>query len=276
MVAPIPDYQNLDLSGEALQAAARMEARAQEYASHEMFQQLVAPLLSAQVKSVLEFGCGTAALSRRIAQAAPQAIVWATDKSDGMLKAAGRMIDTENIPNIRLQRWDVLDVHAFPFPNRQFDLIISSVVIPYLEDAQTIGLVERLVPRLAPGGILAFIEQDWMTDTLNFPRFELFRAVLAKELRKYKRTSGLGLRPILREAGLQVLPRRSYLWTEDHYGAYTQDLLERFADAACTEGRIKSEERDEWKKTLADMAGSGEFFYGIVYHCIAGRCEITG
>ena len=85
MIEPIPDYKNLDLSGEALQAAMRMEARAHEPASEQMFRQLVGPLLSPQVRTVLEFGCGTAALSRRIAQALPGAGVYATDKSDGML-----------------------------------------------------------------------------------------------------------------------------------------------------------------------------------------------
>jgi 16S rRNA A1518/A1519 N6-dimethyltransferase RsmA/KsgA/DIM1 with predicted DNA glycosylase/AP lyase activity len=58
-----------------LQAATRMEARARESASEEMFRQLIAPLLTSEVKTVLEFGCGTAALSRRIARAAPHAVV---------------------------------------------------------------------------------------------------------------------------------------------------------------------------------------------------------
>ena len=95
MINPLPEYKDLDLSGEVVQAATRMEARARETASEEMFRQLVAPLLAQGVKTVLEFGCGTAALSRRIAQAAPWATVYASDKSQGMLKAAGQMVDEE-------------------------------------------------------------------------------------------------------------------------------------------------------------------------------------
>ncbi len=271
MVAPLPDYQNLDLSGEARQAAARMEARAREPASQEMFQQLVVPLITATVRTVLEVGCGTAALSRRIAQAAPQAVVYASDKSEGMLQVAGRLIDAERIPNVRLQRWDMLDETSFPFPTSYFDLIVSSVVIPYFDDAQAIALIKMLASHLPPGGILAFVEQDWMTDTVNIPRYELFRGVLNKDQRKYKRTLWLGLRPFLREAGLAILPRRSFLWTDDAYGAYTRDLLERFADAACDNGRISAAERDEWKQALNDLAEDGDFFYGIVYHLVAGR-----
>lgn len=271
MIHAIPHYRNLDLSGEALQAATRMEARAQEQASKEMFEHLVAPLLSSNVKTVLEFGCGTAALARKVAGVATTAMVYASDKSEGMLEVARRMVESEAHNNIRLEAWDVLDETAFPFPAEQFDLIISSVVIPYLDDGQTISLIGRLSSRLSPGGTLAFLEQDWTTDTVNFPRFEVVRKVLAKDLRNLKRTLALGLRPFLREAGFQVLPRRSFLWTDDAYGAYTRDLLERLADAACDKGRIQPEERDEWKKTLNDLAASGDFSYGLVYHLVAGR-----
>ena len=271
MIAPIPDYKNLDLAGEVLQAAARMEARAREKASGEMFQQLVAPLLSPETKTVLEFGCGTAALSRKIATQAPAAMVYACDKSAGMLKAAQSLIDQATIGNIRLEQWDVLDETAFPFPKQQFDLIISSVVIPYLDESETSGLIKRLAARLAPAGILAFVEQDLETDTVNYPQADLLRRIFAKDLRHLKRTLALGLRPVLREAGLQLLPRRSFLWTDETYGAYTRDLLERFADSASDQGRITPAERDEWKRTLDELAGTGDFYYGILYHLIAGK-----
>jgi SAM-dependent methyltransferase len=273
MIAPIPDYKNLDLSGEVVQAATRMEARAREAASAEMFQQLVAPLLTPEIRTVFEFGCGTAVLSRRITRQAKQAVVFASDKSDGMLKAAKSLVDVENLPNIRLEKWDVLEEANFPFPSEQFDLIISSVVVPYLDDSQTIGLIKRLAARLAPGGTLAFVEQDLATDTLNYPKFDLLRRTLAYDQRNMKPTLALGLRPVMREAGLQVLPRRSFLWTDDKYGAYTRDLLERFADTGSDQGRITPEEREQWKKTLEQLAGAGDFYYGIVYHLIAGRHE---
>ena len=276
MIAPIPNYKNLDLSGEVYQAATRLEARVQTEASREMFEQLIVPLLASQPKTVLEFGCGTAILSRRIAQAAKQARVYASDKSAGMLKAAGAMVEAEAIPNLDLVLWDALDEGTFPFPTERFDLIISSVVVPYFEDSQTIALIERLAARLAPAGVLAFVEQDLHTDTLNFPKEDLSRKILGKDARDLKRTLALGLRPILRAAGLEVLPRRSYLWTDEAYGAYTRDLLERFAQAACDQGRIEPEERDEWKATLEDLAGSGDFYYGIVYHLVAGRRAASG
>jgi ubiquinone/menaquinone biosynthesis C-methylase UbiE len=273
MINPLPDYRNLDLSGDVLAAALRMEARAREAASVEMFRQLITPLLTLQPQNILEFGCGTAALSRRIAQAAPQSTVIASDKSQGMLDYARSLIDPQVLPNLHLVQWDVLDQVEPPLQTTQFDLILSSVVLPYFNDDQTVLLVEKLASLLSKGGTLAFLEQDLSTDTVNFPQFEWFRDTLTRGMRPTKTTLALGLRPILRKAGLQVLPRRSFLWTDDAYGEYTRDLLERFADAACDRGQIHPAERDHWKATLAALAKSGDFYYGIVYHLIAGLSD---
>ncbi len=238
-----------------------------------MFTHLVAPLLTRQVRSVCEFGCGTAALSRRMAQAAPWADVYAADKSEGMLRVAQNLAEQAGLPNLHLYPWDVLDKDAYPFPTPRFDLIISSVVIPYFSDDQAVGLIDRLVKRLAPGGVLAFLEQDWLSDSLTFPSFELFQKIVGKDRRAFKRSLGLGLRPMLRAAGLTLLPRQSFLWTDDAYGPYTRDLLERFADSACEQGYIQVEERDMWKQTLNQLAADGDFYYSIVYHRVAGRRE---
>lgn len=122
----------------------------------------------------------------------------------------------------------------FPFERRTFDLILSSVLAPYLNDEQTAALVNDLASRLAPGGVLAFVEQD------------LLRRVYARDSRDLDATMSLGLRPLLREAGLEPLPRRSFLWTDEEYLTYTRGLLSGLADAALRDGRITPDERGEW------------------------------
>lgn len=275
-ISGIPNYRDLDLSGEAGAAARRMEDRALAPASQIMFEDLVAPLLDAppgSPSSVLEVGCGTAALSRRVARLLPDATVFASDKSEGMLAAAREYGERERGGGGRLVlgRWDVLDPAAFPFDLDRFDVILSSVMAPYLDDAGTASLVRDLASRLAPGGILAFVEQDLTTDTVNFPDFDLLRRVYAWDGRDLKTTVALGLRPILRDAGLRLLPRRSFLWTDDEYLPYTRDLLDRIADDALKAGRITPGERGRWTDTLVSLALAGDFYYGIVYHRIAGR-----
>jgi SAM-dependent methyltransferase len=275
-ISGIPNYRDLDLSGEARAAARRMEDRATAPASEAMFEDLVGPLLDGPdgpPSAVLEVGCGTAALSRRVARRLPEATVYAADKSEGMLAAARELTEAEGGGGgeLVLGRWDVQDPAAFPFERERFDVIFSSVMAPYLDDEATASLVQDLASRLAPGGMLAFIEQDLTTDAVNFPDFDLLRRVNARDERDLKRTVALGLRPLLREAGLSLLPRRSFLWTDDEYLPYTRDLLDRIADDALENRRISAAERGRWTDTLESLAEAGDFYYGLVYQRIAGR-----
>lgn len=270
-IAGIPAYHDLDERGEALSAARRMEDRAEVPASEAMFEELVAPLLSPDPRAVLEVGCGTAALSRRVARRLPDSRVYAVDKSAGMLRFAAEQ-DGE-LGNLRLGRWDVTEPREFPFEEGVFDLILSSVLVPYLDDEKTTALVKDLASRLAPGGVLAFVEQDLASDSVNFPRYGLFHRVCGKDSRDLGDTISLGLRLLLRDAELEPLPRISFLWTDEEYLPYTRGLLTGFADAALRDGRITSGEREEWTETLERQAASGDFYYGLVYHRIAGRNE---
>lgn len=277
-IAGIPGYHDLDERGEALAAARRMEDRAEAPASGRMFDELVAPLLAPAPSAILEIGCGTGALSRRVARRLPGSTVYATDKSAGMLRfAAERAEGVDGLENLRLGRWDATAPGEFPFAEAgPFGLILSSVLVPYLEDAETAALVDYLASRLAPGGVLAFIEQDLLTDSVGFPRHDLLRRVYAKDARDLDATMSLGLRPLLRRAGLEPLPRRSLLWTDEEYLPYTRGLLAGLAglaDAAQRSGRITAEERGEWGETLERQAANEDFYYGLVYHRLAGRRE---
>lgn len=269
-ISGIPAYDDLDVSGESLAAARRMEDRAQAPASEAMFEALVAPLLEPAPEKVLELGCGTAALSRGVASKLPGSTVYAADKSAGMLAFAAE--HSGRLENLRLGRWDVTAPGDFPFEDAgPFSLILSSVLVPYLDDEQTAALVDDLASRLAPGGVLAFVEQDLLTDSVNFPRHDLLRRVYAKDARRLDATMSFGLRPLLRQARLTLMPMRSFLWTDNGYLPYTRELLSGLADAARKEGRITEAERTEWDEKLSAQAASGDFYYGLVYHRVAGR-----
>jgi SAM-dependent methyltransferase len=193
--------------------------------------------------------------------------VLATDKSEGMLAAAPSFGRPDNL---RFARWDVLDEAGFP-DAESFDLIVSSVMVQYLRGEEVAGLVPRLAARLIPGGQLVFVEQDLVTNALAYPSHDLFRRVYDRDAGKLRPHFALGMRPILRAAGLALLPPASFLWTTYRYGPYMRDLNERMADDALARGRIQADERAEWTGTLEALDASGDFYYGLVYHRIAGR-----
>lgn len=118
--------------------------------------------------------------------------------------------------------------------------------------------------------MLAFVEQDWNTDTVNLPNEELVRAVMGYEERRFKQTLALGLRPAPREGGPSLLPRRSFPWTDDSCGRCIEDLLGRFAAAAHDKGSLSLEQLEEWQAMIDAAVSVGDFYYGIVCHLVTG------
>jgi SAM-dependent methyltransferase len=269
-------YHRLDSSGEAELAVRRMEARACEAASSELFEALVDPLLTPGCR-VLELGCGSGALARRILEAEPGSAVWAVDKSEGMIAAARRLAEDDTAAErVRFGTWDLAESDRFPFDHEvPFDLVLSSVVVPYLAPREAESLVRDIRTWLKPGGVVAFVEQDLQTDALHFPDAALRARIFAKDERALPCHVALGLCEPLEAAGFELLPRRSFLWTEEHYGEYLRELLGRIADDALERGRIDDVERERWSSELERLAKAGKFYYGLVYHRIAGRRPLS-
>jgi len=266
----IPDYKNLDLSGEAEAAARNMEDRAREPASQALFDSLVGPLIAPDTRVVLEVGCGTGALAARIADYNTQAYVLGTDKSEGMIRAARGLRASEGERQLSFELWDVTDPGA-ALSEAEFDLIASSVVIPYLTGEQTVDAVERFGGMLSTNGILAFFEQD--IDTLEvtapFPEFgeRIARRTRAALTNPYL---GLGLLPVLEEAGLETMPVESFAWTDRTYCPYVRRLLERTAKDLVKAGDASDDEATAWLEGIAELAARGEFLYSLTYRRIAG------
>lgn len=271
MPGGIPDYRLLEASGEALAAAQQMEDRAREPASAEMFDALTRPLLHDGVRRVLEVGCGSGALAARIAAVLPGAEILATDKSPTMLGVAARLRDADGAANVTFAEWDVTDAAAFP-GEPGFDFIVSSVMLPYLSDEETEALVALLAGWLNPGGVLSFVEQDLQTLAVAMEEYELawkYKAVVPGAAQK--RTAVLNLRPLLRKASLEVLPRASFLWTDDAMGPYMARLQQRTLDDMVAAGVFTVEDAARWAAEMAAKVAAGDFYYGLVYHRIAGR-----
>lgn len=264
----IYDYARLDASGEAERAAARMEARAREPASTAMFESLVAPLLSASTRRILEVGAGTGALARRLAAATAATRIVATDKSAAMVRAARALsLGTPGAERCEYATWDARD-DAPECATGPFELILSSVMVPYLDDEETALVCRALASRLAPGGVLAFVEQDLQTNALHHSAHGEVRALFRASPRAFL---PLSLRGALRDAGLLVLPRRSFLWTSETYGPYLRDLVGHAADEAVRAGRIDLARAAALQAELEAKSDAGEFYYGLVYHRIAAQ-----
>ena len=265
------DYRDLDLAGGAEQAVARMEWRAQEPASRRMFETLIEPLIRRLpvVGTVLELGCGTASLSRRIKALRPDLKVQATDKSLEMVQAAQALAAKDGV-EVEIDPWDACALDVLPRGAEAPDLVISSVMVPYLASREVEELVRFLNAALEPCGQLAFLEQDVRTDSLMSSQPDVVARMFAKDERAFPIHAGLGMRDLLLDQGLEVSPLESFLWTAESYGPYLRDLFSRVADDAVSSGRTTEDEWHELQQDLEQRTQTGRFHYGLVYHLIVG------
>lgn len=265
------DYARLDASGEGERAAARMEARALEPASQGLFEALVAPFLEPSPRSVLELGAGPGALARRIVATRDDTRVVATDKSDVMLGVAERLAAlAPGRERLTFARWAVEE----PIPaglEGPYDLVVSSVMVPYLDDATLRSLLTTLRTVLAPGGRLLFVEQDLQTVSLHHERYSEVRELFVRTGERSLAFVPLRLRRLMRETGYRPLPVRSHLWQSTVFGPYLRDLISRAADEALAAGRIDSGRALALVSELESASVTGDFLYGLVYHAMAAE-----
>jgi 2-polyprenyl-3-methyl-5-hydroxy-6-metoxy-1,4-benzoquinol methylase len=96
---------------------------------------------------VLDLGCGTGALSRRIADALPDASVVGIDVSPANVEAARRSDASVG----RRVQFEVADYRTFSAP--PFDLIVTDGVL-HLVPGDTTALVQKLARDVRAGGVL--------------------------------------------------------------------------------------------------------------------------
>ena len=151
--------------------ARRFGARATTYDCHADLQRRIADNLAAQLPrleapSVLEIGCGTGFLTRRLTETYPNGRFLISDLAAEMLAECQARIGQHGN-----RRFAVLDGEA-PDTQECFDLIAASMTFQWFSDP-LMG-IERLRGLLRPGGELWFA-------TLGAENFPEWRTALAEE-----------------------------------------------------------------------------------------------
>ncbi|MFN2328354.1 MAG: methyltransferase domain-containing protein [Chromatocurvus sp.] len=145
--------KRLELDKEAL--ASRFGSRADSYEAatpvqsnmgQSLLDKIQRETVAANVRTILEIGCGTGRLTRELKARFPKAKITAIDISQAMIRHA-----REQVPG---PEYRVGDAEAYlQLPDQQFDLIVSNATVQWFVDLDK-G-IEGMASALAPGGFLA-------------------------------------------------------------------------------------------------------------------------
>ncbi len=105
--------------------------------------------------TILDAGCASGWLTRRIARRAHPGRATGVDQSARRIAQARRIADTESIPNIDFVEGDLYDL---PFQDNRFDRAISRYTFEYLDHPET--ALAEMIRVTRPGGSIAIADLD--------------------------------------------------------------------------------------------------------------------
>ena len=112
---------------------------------------------------ILDAGCGSGAMARKIASSQPGSAVVGVDLNPSYVAFARKHVGAQTLGNLS---FEVGDLMALPFPDRSFDVVWSRFVLYFLPRPETAVAEFRRI--LRPGGALIVSLHNWST-LINYP-----------------------------------------------------------------------------------------------------------
>ncbi|MDT3688093.1 MAG: methyltransferase domain-containing protein [Pseudorhodoplanes sp.] len=215
--------------------------------------------------SVLDVGCGFGLETERLARLAPGQPAAGIDESAHFIEVAKRRAVAAGLK---------IDYRAgvaekLPYADASFVHVRAERLLIYLTDVRrALSEMKRV---LKPGGVIALIEPDFGTTTVNVSDRALVRRVMAHEADTAVKQSwlpgqlagmltGLGLRDIAVHTRVVIFPQ--------DLGA---EYFSSTAENAQKDGAISQAERAAWDAEIAQLQKSGALFGTVDYFLFTAR-----
>jgi len=141
---------------------------------------------------ILEIGCGAGLLAVELAQRGYR--VEATDRLDAMMRLTGDLAATKGVSDRITVR--TCDVHALPYPDRSFDVVVALGVLPWLHSPEE--ALREIARVLRDGGqLVVTTDNRWPVTHLFDPLCSPLTAPIRRWARKILQIRRERLRPHL-------------------------------------------------------------------------------
>ncbi len=257
-------YCTIALGGPALGMVAHLEARAHS-GYIRVVQQVIDEVQLKPGETVLEVGCGSGALIRRLARwSGGQNAIVGVDVNRYLLREAAALAKKECLDGtIKFQEGDASNL---PFPENQFGVTMACTL---MEEGDADRMLTEFVRVTKPGGRMAAIVRSIdMPRWVNLPlRAQLKTKVEACGLLggnvQEQGCADASLYRRMRQAGLinvSMLPQ----WATHMEAERLQYMHDRIVST------LNSQELDEWREAVTRAQADGTFFISEPFHCAVG------
>jgi len=241
------------------QLAGVLELRAADPAQRAMLDEYAARLDLPDGAAVLEVGCGTGAISRRLSVLPGVARVTGVDPSAQFIARAREL--AEGLPIT----FAVGDGRALDLPGEAFDAAVFHTSLCHMPDCElALDEAQRV---LRPGGRIAVFDGDYATTTMARNERDPLQSCAAAVLAMLVHDPWLMRRiaPLLEHHGFKDAELRGHSYVSASGTDYFLALVDRGADALAGEGTIGSELaaalKAEGRARMADRAFFGHIGY---------------
>jgi SAM-dependent methyltransferase len=215
---------------------------------------------------VLEVGCGTGVLTRRLACWPFVGAVVGVDPAPFLLARARDL--AAGLPNVDFQEGDG---RALPFAEAAFDVVVFDSTLSHVPSPER-ALAEAFRV-LRPAGWLAAFDGDYATTTVALGAHDPLQACVDAMMASSVTDRFLMRRlpALVRDCGFAVAGARSHGFVETTEGGYMLTVVERGADLLHGRGQISAETAAALKAEARRRVEAGTFFGHIAYASLVAR-----
>lgn len=251
---------------------ARLESRAQDAIFTRLFDKYAAQLHLAPAAQVLEIGCGTGAMVRRLVRRGDfSGTALGVDQSPRFIEAARRFAQEENAGQ-RIE-FRVGDAHHLEFPPATFDAAIAHTVISHVTEPATV--LRELARVVRPGGTVVIFDGDYASMTYAVPDPDFGRR-MDRALVTASFNNPLVMRDLPRllpEVGLKLTEAWGDTVAEIGSWSFFKSFAETYAPAVVRAGLLPAETVNAWLAAQQQAAEKGIFFASCNYYTYLAACR---
>jgi ubiquinone/menaquinone biosynthesis C-methylase UbiE len=245
--------------------AAVLELRAADPQQRAMLDDYAARLDLPDGSEVLEVGCGTGAISRRLATLPSVARVTGVDPAPAFVERARELAVDARVDFV------VGDGRELDLADASFDAVVMHTSLCHMPHPE--GALAEAHRVLRPGGRLAVFDGDYATMTFALDARDPLQSCAGAVLDMLVHDPWLMRRiaPLLEAAGFAELRLTGHPYTSTTGSDYFAALVDRGADALAATGTIRAELAAALKEEGRARMAAGTFFGHIDYVSVLAR-----